>query len=327
MYRQILKELSLDYEKKRDRKARELELRKREVYEKLPVVKEIDQAIFKTGVQMARSVLAKEGEAKDLINLSKERLNKLQRDKAIILTEANIPLNYLELDYDCEKCKDKGYLEDGRKCSCLGQKLVSRLYYMSNIEKSLERENFDSFDLERFSNEPYGDELRTPRENINDIRKMAENFVMNFDCDNQENLLFYGGTGLGKTFLSNCIARELIRKEKIVIYQTAFNILELVRKYRFDNDNKASNKYQYELLFDADLLIIDDLGTESKTGYSTSEIFNIVNSRILGNKKTLISTNLTTKEISNRYSERVYSRVLDKFTPLKFYGKDIRWQV
>lgn len=166
----------------------------------------------------------------------------------------------------------------------------------------------------------------TPRENMLDILSIAEGFISNFDENNGDNLLFYGTTGLGKTFLCNCIAKALLDKNKIVIYQTAFTILDILERRRFGKSSSEMSDYQYNLLFSSDLLIIDDLGTEVSNTFTNAEIFNIVNTRIIAGKKTLISTNLTPKEISEIYTDRVFSRILDKFIPLKFYGKDLRWE-
>ncbi|NLI66362.1 MAG: ATP-binding protein, partial [Tissierellia bacterium] len=176
------------------------------------------------------------------------------------------------------------------------------------------------------SDEPFEGEVLTPRENMIDIVGIAEGFISNFDENNGENLLFYGTTGLGKTYLCNCIAKSLLDKNKIVIYQTAFTILDILEERRFGKGDKELSNYQYELLLDCDLLIIDDLGTEISNTFTNAEIFNIVNTRLLRNKKTIISTNLTPKEISDIYTDRVFSRIFHRFNPLKFYGNDLRWE-
>ncbi len=197
---------------------------------------------------------------------------------------------------------------------------------MSNLENVLKKENFQNFNIDIFKDQPFEEEKMTPRENMVEIVGISEGFINNFDENNGENLLFYGTTGLGKTYLCNCIAKALLDKNKIVIYQTAFTILEIIEKHRFSKENNRFNDYQYNLLFEADLLVIDDLGTEVANTFTNAEIFNIVNTRLIGGKKTLISTNLTPKEISDIYTDRVFSRILDKFIPLKFYGPDLRWE-
>ncbi len=325
MYNEILRELSREYEKKRDQRQREEELRKQKVYRKIPAIRRIDEEIFQTGLDMTKSIIGNPNYKEDLKKF-RERLKKLEMEKAYLLTESNIPSDYMDVPYDCKECKDSGYLEDGRRCHCLEQALVSRAYEMSNIEDLLKKQNFNSFDLKVFSNEKFPGENLTPRENMMELAGIAQNFVNNFDIKDGMNLLFYGNTGLGKTFLSNCIAKELLDKRKLVIYQTAFTILEIIEKHRFQRGDKKTNQYKYNLLFEADLLIIDDLGTELSNSFTSAEIFNIVNTRILAGKKTIISTNLTPKEISKIYTDRVFSRVFDKFIPLKFYGQDLRWQ-
>ena len=323
MYKNILKESLNQYEKKRDKHLREQIQRKEEIYKNIPAIKRIDDEIFKTALSISKYIITNPTDYEKLTLEAKEKIENLKMEKAFLLTECNIAADYMEIRHDCKHCKDTGYLESGNQCNCLKQTLVSKAYGMSNIESVLERENFKSFDIDVFSNEPFEGETMTPKENMTDIVGIAEGFISNFHERNGENLLLYGMTGLGKTFLCNCIAKALLDKNKIVIYQTAFTILEIIEKHRF---NRETNDYQYNLLFDADLLIIDDLGTEVTNTFTNAEIFNIVNTRILSGKKTIISTNLTPKEISDIYTERIFSRILDKFIPLKFYGDDLRWQ-
>ncbi len=325
MYKDILKELSIEYERKRDRQIEEQRIRKEKVYTKIPAIKRIDEEIFKTGLSMSKHILGNPNSYKEIVEKARKDIEKLKMEKAYLMTESNIPMDYMDIKYECNTCKDTGYLENGYQCNCLKQALVSRAYKMSNVENMIKKENFKSFNINLFKDEPFENEVMTPRENMIDIVGIAEGFISNFNENNGQNLLFYGMTGLGKTFLCNCIAKSLLDKGKTVIYQTAFTILEIIERHRFGKDVKDTD-YQYNLLFEADLLIIDDLGTEVANTFTNAEIFNIVNTRILGGKKTIISTNLTPKEISEIYTERVFSRILDKFLPLKFYGHDLRWE-
>lgn len=326
MYKDILREVSLEYERKRDRQEKEKNTRIQYIYKKIPAIRRIDEDILKTGLSMSKYILGNPNSYKETVKKTKEIIDALKMEKAYLLTESNIPSDYMEIVYECKTCKDTGYLENGKKCNCLKQSLVTRAYKMSNLGSVLNKENFHSFNIDVFNNEPYSGESMTPRENMIDIVGIAEGFISNFDESNGENLLFYGTTGLGKTFLCNCIAKALLDKNKIVIYQTAFTILDILERRRFGKGNNDISDYQYNLLFDADLLVIDDLGTEVTNTFTNAEIFNIVNTRLIGGKKTLISTNLTPKEISEIYTDRVFSRILDKFIPLKFYGKDLRWE-
>lgn len=275
---------------------------------------------------MSKAIIENPENYKERINEVKEKLENLKMEKAYLLTENNIPLDYLDVKYECSKCKDTGYLPNGDKCGCLKQALINRAYKMSNINYMLEKENFHTFNINIFPDEKFEEENMTPRENMMNILSICEGFVSNFDENNEENLLFYGTTGLGKTFMCNCIAKALLDKGKIVIYQTAFKILEIIEKRKFGKNSERFEDEEYDLLFEADLLIVDDLGTEMPNSFTNAEIFNIVNTRIIDGKKTIISTNLSPKEISDSYSDRVFSRVLEKFIPLRFYGPDLRWE-
>lgn len=326
MNKSVLKELSIEYERKRDRQIRDQKSRIEKVYKKVPAIKRMDEDIFKTGLSMSKYIIGNPDNYKEKMEEAKKKIQALKMEKAYLMTESNIPADYMDIIYDCKMCKDKGYLDNGSQCNCLKQALVSRAYQMSNLENVLKNENFKNFNIDIFKDEPFENETMTPRENMMDILGIAEGFINDFDENNGDNLLFYGTTGLGKTFLCNCIAKSLLDKNRIVIYQTAFTILEIIEKHRFGRGNKEFNDYQYGLLFDADLLVIDDLGTEVANTFTNAEIFNIVNTRIISGKKTLISTNLTPKEISETYTDRVFSRILDKFIPLKFYGYDLRWE-
>lgn len=325
MYKEILKDILKEYEKKRDRAQYEQSIRIKKVYEKVPEIKKIDEEIRKTGLFISKAIIENPENYEKSIKDVRNAIEKLKMEKAYLLTENNIPLDYLDIKYECSHCNDTGYLQDGEKCHCLKQELINKAYMMSNIKDILEKENFQTFDINIFPDEIYEEEALSPRENMLYILSICEGFVNNFDEKNNENLLFYGSTGLGKTFLCNCIAKSLLDKNKIVIYQTAFKILEIIEKRRFGNSVDKFEDREYNLLFEADLLIIDDLGTELSNTFTNVEIFNIVNTRILSGKKTIISTNLSPKEISENYSDRVFSRVLERFVPLKFFGPDLRY--
>ncbi len=316
-----------DYEIKRDKAKLNQQRRQKEVYSKVPRIKEIDEEINKTGLLISKAVINNPDSYEENMQLIKKKMNQLKQEKAFLMTENNIPLEYLDINYSCNKCKDIGFMENGNKCSCFKQALISKAYEMSNIDRVLKKENFQTFNISVFSPEPFEDEELSPRQNMMDILNTCEGFCINFDQDNEENLLFYGTTGLGKTFMCNCIAKALLDKGKIVIYQTAFKILEIIEGHKFRSNNHTSiNPEEYSLLFNADLLIIDDLGTELTNTFTNTEIFNIVNSRLISGKKTVISTNLSPVDFAKFYTGRIFSRVFNKFVPLRFYGPDLRWE-
>lgn len=321
-----MKEILLDYEKARDFEEKELEQRKEQVYSAVPRIREIDDQINETGILLSKMILISPQDSEKSLQQLKKQMEKLKQEKAFLLTENNIPLDFLTLNQQCKKCKDTGFLADGQKCDCFKQKLINKAYEMSSIGKVLEEENFQRFDIDVFSDEPFQNEKQTPRQNILNILNVCEGFVINFDSAPNENLLFYGPTGLGKTFLCNCIAKALLDKGKIVVYQTAFKIFEIIEAYKFSKTFPSDAEVAYKLLFDCDLLIIDDLGAELTNAFTNTELFNILNTRLIQNKKMIISTNLSPQDIANTYSDRVLSRLFGAFTRLEFYGKDLRWK-
>ena len=324
MMHTFIQEILRDYEEKRNKARSSKEKRLQEVYEKVPRIQKIDEELQKTGISISKALIKGVDDPEKTIESFKQSLDKLKQERAILLTENNIPLQYLHDNFDCNECKDTGFVSSGQKCRCFRQQLITKAYNMSNLARVLKKENFQSFNLDLFSDQPFDGQVLTPKQNMMDILNVSEGFVFNFDEDNEDNLLFYGETGLGKTFLTNCIAKALLDRGKIVIYQTSFKLLEILEDLRFKNNN---DKEKYNLLFDADLLIIDDLGTEMTNTFTNSEIFNIINSRLLSNKKTIVSTNLSPKEMMDRYDDRIFSRLFSKFTVLHFFGKDLRWEV
>lgn len=322
MMQSFIHEILRDYENTRDRAKDLREKRLNEVYEKIPKIEKIDEELQRTGISISKALIMGVDDPEKTIESFKTRINKLKQDRAFLLTEHNIPMQYLDQHYMCTECKDTGFMQSGQKCRCFKQKLITRAYDMSNLSNILEKENFKHFNMNLFSDEIFEGQSISPKQNMMEILNICEGFTFNFDENKEENLLFYGDTGLGKTFLTNCIAKALLDRGKIVIYQTAFKLLEILGDLRFRN----SNKEKYDLLFEADLLIIDDLGTEMTNTFTNSELFNIINSRLLANKKTIISTNLSPKEMMDRYDDRIFSRLFSMFTVLHFYGKDLRWE-
>lgn len=321
-----LKEVLRKYDRKKNEAVDKQKKREKEIYEKIPRVMEIDREISQTGVLIAKSLLSDPDSYDDNIREIRKKMGNLKAEKAFLLTENNIPLDYLDIKYSCSNCSDTGFLKNGSKCSCLKQELIRSAYAMSNIEQKLLKENFNTFDMDLFSDKPFEGSEESPKRNMMRILDTAERFCLNFDKPNDENLLLYGTTGLGKTFLCNCIAKELLDKGYIVIYQTSFKLMEIVESHRFNRDSKSFSNDDYRMIFDADLLIIDDLGTELANSFTITEFFNIINSRLLSGKKTVISTNLLPKNIGDIYTDRVFSRLISHFTFLEFYGLDLRWE-
>lgn len=321
------KELKVLFQQRRDQAFKALDDRKKEIYTFIPKVKEIDQTIKKMGLKIAMASIKQPHEAEVEMKVIEEEIKMLKQQRAVLLADHNIPIDYLHVDFKCKKCEDTGFLQDGSPCSCYKQEMIKKSYKFSNITDVLERENFSTFDLNVFS-DTYDETLQSsPRDHMRFVLDKALSFSETFSKKDQHNLLFFGATGLGKTFLCNCIAKHLLDHGYTVVYQTAFRIIDTISNYRFTNPKTDSMKMEYDFLITSDLLIIDDLGTEMINSFTNTELFNIINSRLLQDKKTIISTNFTPAQISENYSERISSRLFGHYEFIPFSGQDLRWEV
>ena len=306
------------YEQKQLHNHNKLEKRYAKAYQKLPALKELHQSISALSVRQARKLL--EGDENALSEL-KIRIRELSEEASALLLTGGFPANYLEPIYECADCKDTGYIGN-QKCHCFQKAIIDLLYTQSNMKHILEKENFDTFSLSYYSSNHI--DSNTGVSSLESIKKaysVARDFVENFDKEFR-NLFLYGDTGVGKTFLSNCIAKELIDKSYSVIYLSSFELFDTLAKSKFDKDNAANQMNEH--IFDCDLLIIDDLGTELANAFTVSQLFLCLNERLLRRKSTIISSNLSLESLVNIYSERTFSRITSNYTMLKLTGDDIR---
>lgn len=292
--------------------------RVREAYLRIPRLKEIDDAISTCSISSARRMLS--GDEGALLTLHKD-LESLREERAKLLEASGLPADFFAPIYTCPDCKDTGYI-DGEKCHCLKQAIIDTIYTQSNIKEILARENFSTFSYDYYQDEERDSSNGlTSLENVEKAVIDCQDFIDNFE-NKPKNLLFYGDTGIGKTFLSNCVAKEILDKGYSVIYFTAFQLFDILSKGVFDKDAEAIAAH--ENIFECDLLIIDDLGTEFANTFTSSQLFLIVNERILRRKSTIISTNLNIGQIVEVYSERTFSRISSNYTIVKLFGEDIR---
>lgn len=310
-----------EYQKKREKAQRELRMRKEEVYQKMPRLLEIESEMKILGIQIVKAAQAEPKQIKKLTAQLKEKSIDLQMERAELLASKGYPVDYLEIKYDCLKCQDTGYI-GVKRCKCFEQRLIDKAYQQSNLHSLLEKENFDTFRIDYYSDESFGENELSPRKNIENIFLSCINYANNFEHHNK-NLFFYGSPGLGKTFLSNAIAKDVLEKSKIVLYQTASDLIDFIRNNKFDQNHQEENPL-LERIFESDLLIIDDLGTEYLTEFAKMELYNVINKRLLTEKKMIISTNLSLRELQEKYPNRLTSRILGNFELYKFYGEDIR---
>lgn len=332
MNESTLKTLLKEYEQKRIRAELDLENRKQELYKHNPKLEEIENNLNLYAIKMAKSIIISNNTSNCLENL-KSKIAKLNEEKRVILNSLNIDENFFKPKYECSLCNDTGYIKSGINstlCSCIKQKLFDIEYNKSNIH-DLKNNNFDCFNISLYSNivneELYNSNL-SPKDNIINIKEICINFINNFNNPSEKNLLFTGNTGLGKTFLSNCIANELIKNGKTVLYQTAPVMLDTIMDYRFGKANIS--KSVYDNILDVDLLVIDDLGTECINSMKFTELFNIINTRILNQNnhitKTIISTNLSLQNLKDTYDDRIFSRFVGHYNICRFFGEDIRFK-
>ncbi len=298
-------------------------MRQDEVYERIPRVLEIKKEVARSGREITKRMISGDKITESDTQELEKRAKLLLQEKLFLLTEHNYPTDYMDEVYNCQICKDEGTVGIHKHwCKCYLKRMTEQLVIKSNMAGILKKENFDTFDLGVFSNEFDEAHGVSPREYMKSRFKKAHGYVGSFD-KNRENLLFVGPTGAGKTFLTHCIAEDLIRRGFFVVYFTAIGMLNQIKEASFDKSYDA--RQMIKLMHSADLLIIDDLGTEMTTDYSSAELFGIINDRLIKPRKaTLISTNLTPDDIQDRYSERLSSRILGKADIWEFFGDDLR---
>ena len=287
-------------------------------YEKEPALKEIDDSMASLSVASARKML--DGDTDAFAQL-KHELSLLREKKAALIQSLGVDAEYFKPVYTCPDCKDTGFI-DGNKCHCFKQEIINVVYSQSNIREILSRENFSKFSYEYYSRDEINPTTGlSALETAERAVKECKHFIADFD-NKPKNLFLYGDTGVGKTFLSNCVAKELLEQGKSVIYFTAFQLFDILSKGVFERDADAIAANQN--IFDCDLLIIDDLGTEFANSFTTSQLFLCVNERILRQKSTIISTNLNMNQMVDIYSERTLSRISSNYSIIKLFGDDIR---
>lgn len=292
----------------------------RQAEAQIPRLGEIRREIASLSLTKARLLLgAQKGEDFDL----SKQIGQLSKERAELLVRHGYPADYLEMHYDCPLCKDTGYIGT-QKCSCFRKASVDLLYTQSNIREILETENFQNFTFDYYSSS-----LTDPASGMTSLEiahnayDKAWDFIESFR-EAPQNILLYGNTGVGKTYLTHCIAKELLDRSYFVLYFTSFDFFDLLSRNAFQKDRESEEMASY--IYDCDLLIIDDLGTELTNSFVSSQFFCCINERIMNKKATIISTNLTMEDFLETYSERTFSRVSSNYTMIKLIGNDIRIQ-
>ena len=306
-----------------------------EVYEKIPEMKELNNSTGSVAVSRYKESL-KSGRLS--INDLKTDIDGIKNKKEELLLSAGFPKDYMEITYDCKDCKDTGYI-DGKKCHCLQLKIRKLLYAQSNLENILSKENFENFSFDYYDNKTI-----LPGQNMTNaaymegVKRFCEKFADKYfkinasknavdtasDENDRRNIIFSGNTGVGKTYLSNCIAKVLLDRYYSVIYLSAKELFEALVKVKMEKSEDQKYLLLIEEVYESDMLIIDDLGTELSNHFTTTEFFHIINRRVNTEKSTIISTNLSLDEMRDIYSERVTSRIRKSFMYIRLFGNDIR---
>ena len=323
----VYKEVQRQYDLKRERAIRNAEQKKEELLAAEPKYNELVNKKNKLALELTKTVLKTKGIEQQVAKENLEiKLKEVEKEIENFLKSSKYGREYLLPRFECQRCEDTGYINGTVRCSCFTQRIVNITYKQNNMLK-LKEENFNTFDIAYFSNkqdkEKYQSE-KTPLENIEEIKKISKVFCDNIQNAKQKNLLFVGKAGTGKTFMSSCIANEIVNKGFTVLYQTAPLLMDMLLEAKFASLKDEMKKEQYLNVFDVDLLIIDDLGTENLNNMKFTELFNIINTRLLKDKKTIISTNLSLAELASQYDDRVMSRLIGNYTICRFFGEDIR---
>ena len=299
------------YEMKQLKSRRETERRLARVYDQIPGYRKLEDTVAAVSVAQGKKLLSGDEDAMEDL---RDSLAELSGRKVQLLEDAGFAPDYLEPVYECPDCQDTGYI-GSEKCHCFKQAMITLLYEQSNIREMLRTENFDSLSYEYYE----GEDLSRFKNAVRTCR----NFVKNFNSD-YHNLFFYGTVGTGKSFLSGCVAKELIETGHSVIYFSATGLFDLLSKNSFDYKNREELRETYADLYQCDLLIIDDLGTELNNSFTSSQLFFCINQRLQSGRSTIISTNLSLDRLRDEYTDRVASRVMSSYTVIPLYGEDIR---
>ena len=310
------KRIKEEYDGKYLRATEAADFRRAEVMAVVPGVAEIEKLLSLTGFKIFDATLRGDKEELERINAENRELNS---QKVALLTAAGYPADYTEVKYECSECGDTGVV-DNKMCICMKKKLVEAGIESSGMSDLIKCQSFDNFSLD------YYKQSKENYERMSTILAIAKKYADDFDAATSTNIAMFGGTGLGKTHLSSAMASVIIEKGNDVYYTGANSMFADFEQKRFGNSADPDAEGDIEKYFSCDLLIIDDLGTEVTNQFTTSCLYNIINTRLNRKKPVVLSTNLTKDEFKKRYWDRIASRVFGEYTILPFCGVDIRAQ-
>ena len=290
------------------------------VYTAHPELARLEHAIADRAVQATRTMLSGGDQVRQTIDQLSAESQQLQDQRNTYLLQNQIDQQKLRPAYWCDKCADTGY-DQGKLCSCVKKMATDFAIEQLNAATPLEHSRFDNFSLDRYPKQSEQPGV-SPREIMGKIYQYCKEYAEHF-TEHAESMLFFGDTGLGKTHLSLAIARVVLQKGYGVIYGSVNHLLGQIENEHFSKEKTA---VALQSMLDCDLLILDDLGAEFTTPFTVSALYDLINSRILNNKPTIINTNLTVPELEKQYAQRIVSRICGCYKCFKFLGMDLRLQ-
>lgn len=315
-------------ERRRESRERRRYALERELYAKEPRLRQLDAALRGAMADLARLATGGRPVRPDGPEIAaiRARSEALQEERTALLAGLGYGSDALDDTPACPKCRDTGWTAGGM-CSCLKELCAQeQLRALTALLNLTDEQDFDKLRLDVYSDAPWQGEGRSPRENMRRVVAVCEGYARQFPDYPLQNLLFSGGTGLGKTFLSGCIAREVSRRGYSVVYDTAIHLFSAFETRRFTRDAGEERQARDDTrrYLGCDLLILDDLGSELTSPLAQSSLYEVVNSRLQSGRHTIISTNLSAEQIAQRYTPQLSSRVGGMFRELTFYGDDLR---
>ena len=319
-----MQEILSEYAARRQQHETERDLRVADIYRQVPEIAAIDEEIQSFGLNAMKGYLQNGRDAARSLSELRSRYEHLTASRAELLRRNGYAPDAMEVHYTCPLCKDTGYV-DYQKCSCLKQRIIRAAYDHSGLPNHLKKENRQAFNPALFSDEPYQNEVLTPRQNILNNLNVVEDAVRQIADGGCRNLLFTGTAGTGKSFLSGVMANELLALGRTVLYVGCYDLCAYFDQEHFgDRARKAPTSLSAEAIDACDLLIIDDLGAEFRTSLSYTSLFHLIDQRLQNEKSTVLSTNWWIPDLRELYDERFVSRILGGYTIVRFFGPDLR---
>ena len=309
------------WQQEKQRHADEIQQRKVQLYAKEPRLRQIEAELGSTMSKLIAGALSGGSDPLPAIKVLRDENMDLQRERAELLTANGYPMDYLEDNPLCAKCGDSGFCQ-GEMCQCLSRYCDAEQIRELSKMLDLGTQSFETFDFNWYSGAINSDIGISSREQMEENFDVCQDYAHQFG-QRSDNLLLCGDSGLGKTFLSACIARVVSGNGHSVVYDTAGHIFSQLEAVKFNREDMESDDdaARYE---NCDLLIVDDLGTEMNTAFVQSALYQLINGRLIRGKKTVISTNLNPEELGSRYGKALQSRLEGEYRILPFFGEDIR---